>query len=234
MDALKTWLEQNWDMWIESPPPWFTTRFIKRFIRVAPPEALPMSVLKGLAEKYSDDKNPDNWSSGSFSSRESKGMGMMTIRNVNSDSRPGPSRDALVRRETKRRRLLASSQRKNHFLWVAALFCGYADLITTVLVAFAYLRMGTEGRIAAYLIFGVLAGGLSVNFSNRPRHVFEQPSPSFQPSSPLPQYQHTCCRKPLSRSVLARALLPLSFRSGAASCFGRRGMSWKTDQSVVG
>eukprot|EP00620_Florenciella_sp_RCC1587_P017152 CAMPEP_0182570834 /NCGR_PEP_ID=MMETSP1324-20130603/11027_1 /TAXON_ID=236786 /ORGANISM="Florenciella sp., Strain RCC1587" /LENGTH=624 /DNA_ID=CAMNT_0024785269 /DNA_START=20 /DNA_END=1894 /DNA_ORIENTATION=+ len=158
MDALKTWLEQNWDMWIESPPPWFTTRFIKRIIRVAPPEALPMSVLQGLAEKYSDDKNPDNWSSGSFASRESKGM--RTIRNLNTDSRPGPSRDALVRRETKRRRLLASSQRKNHFLWAAALFCGYADLITTVLVAFAYLRMGTEGRIAAYLIFGVLAAHL--------------------------------------------------------------------------
>ena len=49
---VKAWLEPNWDAWVAAPPQWFTARFVKRVISAAPPEVLPLTVLRELAEKY--------------------------------------------------------------------------------------------------------------------------------------------------------------------------------------
>ena len=76
-DQVRDWLEPNWDAWVMAPPQWFTSRFVKRIISAAPPEVLPLTVLRDLAEKYWEEqqefgpKNPESEAGGSSSSSSS-------------------------------------------------------------------------------------------------------------------------------------------------------------------
>ena len=128
MDKVKPWLELNWEDWLNapSPPPWFTTRLIKRITKCSPPDVLPTLVLRSLAEKYpiNDGQDLDLCSSGRFSNRASSKR-FKEIANLSSNSRPSPSRNTLVRREIERRARLAYERRKGNFMWTMALVGQY-------------------------------------------------------------------------------------------------------------
>ena len=65
------------------------------------------------------------------------------------------------RMEKKRRAGRAFARAKKVIIWTMALVFSYVDLVSTVNVGFQYLAIGDEGRDAAYMTFGMLAGSLA-------------------------------------------------------------------------
>ena len=64
--------------------------------------------------------------------------------------------------EKKRRAGLAFARAKQVLIWTMALVFSYVDLVSTVNVGFQYRAIGDEGRDAAYVTFGMLAGSLGL------------------------------------------------------------------------
>ena len=69
----------------------------------------------------------------------------------------------LVAREQKRRANKAFARAKQLWIWTAALGFSYVDLVGTVFVGMEYWAVGgAEGKHAARVTFGMIAGSLAV------------------------------------------------------------------------
>ena len=178
-DRVRDWLKPNWDAWVTAPPQWFTARFVKRVISAAPPEVLPLTVLRELAEKHSkggqggaghkqlesdsgsehDDFRPET---DPVSATDADSVGQGNSSNKQQSHRfENTSREELVRMEAERRANKAFARAKQLWIWAAALAFSYVDLVTTVVVGMQYLDMGTaQGTRAAHVTFAML--GVSV------------------------------------------------------------------------
>ena len=180
-DQVRDWLEPNWDAWVAAPPQWLTPRFVKRVISVAPPEVLPLTVLRELAEKHSkggqggaghkqlesdsgsehDDFRPET---DPVSATDADSVGQGNKSNKQQSHRfENTSREELVGMETERRANKAFARAKQLWIWTAALAFSYVDLVTTVVVGMQYLDMGTaQGTNAAHVTFTMLGISLGV------------------------------------------------------------------------
>ena len=135
------------DEWEAEQPPWFTDSnidFQNRIAKYAPAEALPHTLLNRLL------------------SEARYGVG--------TETRLDESREALVemmkdhRRDVKARaQALRAKRVKQLWIWSAALGFSYVDLVGTVFVGMEYWAVGGEdGRHAARVTFGMIAGSLAV------------------------------------------------------------------------
>jgi len=194
-DQVRDWLEPNWDAWVAAPPQWFTARFVKRVISEAPPEVLPLTVLRELAEKYWEERQefgrekPESEAGGTNSAKSMK-MRSSTRRLGNQQSSMSSrrwgrqvedtSREELVRMEAKRRANKAFARAKQLWIWTTALVFSYVDLVTTVVVGLQYLDMGTaQGTSAAHVTFAML--GVSVGAQALAAHLSGTYGVSQQP-----------------------------------------------------
>jgi hypothetical protein len=156
---------------------------VKRVTTGAPPEVLPLAVLRELATKYSD-KGQGGGHGGQLETEaggtnDPNGIRMHTIRRRqwghqqssmgSIDSRhwahqvEEAGREELIRMETKRRAKEAFARAKQLWIWTAALAFSYVDLVTTVVVGLQYLNMGTaKGTRAADVTFAMLGFSLGV------------------------------------------------------------------------
>ena len=154
---------------------------MKRVISVAPPEVLPLTVLRELAEKHSkggqggaghkqlesdsgsehDDFRPET---DAVSATDADSVGQGNSSNKQQSHRfENTSREELVRMETERRANKAFARAKQLWIWTAALAFSYLDLVTTVVVGMQYLDMGTaQGTNAAHVTFTMLGISLGV------------------------------------------------------------------------
>ena len=179
-DQVRDWLEPNWDVWVAAPPQWLTARFVKRVISEAPPEVLPLTVLRELAEKYSkggqgggheqlendsgsehDDFRPETDAGGAT---DASSIGQDNSSNKQQTHRfENTSHKELVRMETEHRGNKAFARAKQLWIWTAALAFSYVDLVTTVVVGLQYLGMGTaQGTRAADVTFAMLGFSLGI------------------------------------------------------------------------
>jgi hypothetical protein len=179
-NQVRDWLEPNWDAWVAAPPQWFTARFVKRVILAAPPEVLPLTVLRELAEKHSkggqggghkqlesdsgsehDDFRPDT---DAVSATDADSVGQGNKSNKQQSHRfENTSREELVRIETERRANKAFARAKQLWIWTAALAFSYIDLVTTVVVGLQYLSLETaQGTHAADVTFAMLGFSLGI------------------------------------------------------------------------
>jgi hypothetical protein len=180
-----------------APPQWFTRRFVNRVILVAPPEVLPLTVLRNLAEKYSkggqggghkqlesdsgsehDDFRPET-DAVSVTDADSVGQGNSSNKQQ-SHRFENTSREELVRMEAERRANKAFARAKQLWIWTAALAFSYLDLVTTVVVGMQYANMGTaQGTNAAHVTFTMLGISLGVQalftHSTGTYGVYQQP-----------------------------------------------------------
>jgi hypothetical protein len=178
-DKVKAWLVPNWDAWVSAPPPWFTPRFVKYVTATAPPEVLPLTVLRQLAARYSnkgqgggheqtgraDDSEYDEYQP-ETEAGGAPDLDGITTSNSNrrlSHGNKEISREGLVRIEIERRASKAFARAKQLWIWVAALVFSYVDFVTTVVVGLQYVGLGTaQGTRAAHVTFGMLAGSLGI------------------------------------------------------------------------
>ena len=180
-NEVKDWLGLNWDAWAAAPPRWFTPRFVARITKVAPPELLPLTVLRELALKHSKEGQGMRTKLQSavraimaqnrvkLSREDSAILGLDSSQQEDNNSRPqnhqfeDTSREELVRIETERRARTAFARAKQLWIWIAAPVFGYIDLVTTVVVGLQYLRMETpRGTSAAHITFAMLSVSLGV------------------------------------------------------------------------
>ena len=109
-EKVRTWLEPNWDAWMEIHPLWFNARFKKLVFAVAPPETLPLAVLRRLAYKHAKSH--------------------LRLDRAGGVRRPTLMiRDELVQREKKRRANVVFERIKQLCIWASALFFRYVVCI---------------------------------------------------------------------------------------------------------
>ena len=161
-----------------APPQWFTPHFVKRVILVAPPEVLPLTVLRDLAEKYWEERQengrekPESEAGGTTSANgmRMRRMGSSEVRRLDHQQSKewgrrveNTSREELVHMEVERRGNKAFARAKQLWIWTAALAFSYVDLVTTVVVGLQYLDMGTtQGTSGAHMTFAMLGLSLGV------------------------------------------------------------------------
>eukprot|EP00618_Florenciella_parvula_P016977 CAMPEP_0119473200 /NCGR_PEP_ID=MMETSP1344-20130328/4942_1 /TAXON_ID=236787 /ORGANISM="Florenciella parvula, Strain CCMP2471" /LENGTH=2127 /DNA_ID=CAMNT_0007506261 /DNA_START=134 /DNA_END=6517 /DNA_ORIENTATION=- len=227
-DQVRDWLEPNWDAWVVAPPQWFTPRFVKRIISAAPPEVLPLTVLRELADKYWEEpqkfgrEKPESEAGGTTSANSMRMQG--SIRRLGSQKSSmsscrwgrqveDTSREELVRMEVERRASKVFARAKQLWIWMVALAFSYVDLVTTVLVGLQYLDMGTaQGTSGAHVTFAML--GLSLGVQALFAHLSGQGALSTLVAvcggKPLWDTYHTMFDKPTQGVLTAAAALTIT------------------------